>query len=89
MSTCPNCLRKYKSLSRHLYTSLCISIKSKRVAHKKLSIMKHRLLGNKSSYISHTKLCLAMEEDNQSSIDYQHFSNTGSFLEEPQEEYKN
>ncbi len=89
MSTCPNCLRKYKSLSRHFYQSSCISIKSKRVVQKKMSITKYSLLRNKPSYITHTKVCLPTKEDNQSSTDYQFFSNTGNLSEEDQAEFNN
>ena len=40
MSTCLNCLKRYKSLSWHLYSSSCIAIKSKHVPHKRVHISK-------------------------------------------------
>lgn len=42
MSTCPNCLKKYKCLSRHLYTSSCITIRSKLVNKKRFVSSKHK-----------------------------------------------
>ena len=45
MSTCPNCLKKYKSLSRHLYSSSCITIKSKSNPKRKFVQKKHKTFG--------------------------------------------
>ena len=42
MSTCPNCLKKYKCLSRHLYTSFCITIRSKLVNKRRFVSSKHK-----------------------------------------------
>ena len=42
MSTCPNCLKNYKSLSRHLYSSSCIAIKSKSNPKRKFVQTKHK-----------------------------------------------
>ena len=42
MLTCPNCLKRNKSLSRHLYSPSCIPTKSKSLPHKKSSIKKHK-----------------------------------------------
>ena len=42
MSTCPNCLKKYKYLSRHLYSSSCIAIKSKSNPRRKFVQTKHK-----------------------------------------------
>ena len=80
MLTCPNCLKRYKSLSRHLYSSSCIAIKSKQLPHKRVYMSKHnRYLKDMSG----TSICdLYLDQDNVNILSKNDYEYTNSIIEE-------